>query len=168
MATKVASVSIFTSLTDCDEALRRLAECQRRVDILNAKANDKIAPIQEALAKNTAEDLAVIASLNANLAGYTKEHCDEWTGRSAVLNFGTLFLRRVTKLAPLSKWTWVKVLERLVERKRKEFIRVKEETDREAIERAKLDDEQLKDLGLCWDTDDSFSYKLAEIEAQPT
>ena len=167
-ATRVTAATVLPNWQAVDDAGRELGEITRRVAAVEAKANEKVDAVRAKLAEDTAEDLGRKQRLEIDIKDFTEAHVGELDGRRKVLNFITVMLRRTSSLKPLPKWTWAKVLERLQQRGRREFIRVKEEPNKEAIVAADLAEKAMDDLGLRLVGEDSFSYELAEIEAQPT
>ncbi len=165
---KVEVATVLRSWDDVDAAGKDLGERKRRVEAAEAKANARIDEIKTKLAGDTSEDLAMIQRHEADIQAFTVANQDGLTGRSRKLNFIHVFLKASSSLKTASKWTWAMVLDRLTERGRSEFIRVKEEVDKEAIRAADLPVEQLTDLGMRLVTEDSFSYELPEVTAQPT
>jgi len=149
------------SLTEVDGTLRELGEIQRDLLIIEAAAQETV---DAAKAKAKAEGTALIAkrkSLEAALEQYAIHHSDNFKKRrSRKLTFGKIGFRKGTGMfKTLKGWNWTQVLADLKRRRRSEFIRTKEETNREALEAAfrekKLTDDQLAAFGLKWDT--SFS-----------
>lgn len=169
MASKrVTPAALLSSWDDVDSCLKEIAERQRRVDAAKASAAAKITAINEKLEQEIGTDVALITRAETDIAAYTTAHQDQLTGRSKQLTHGVVRLRAATELKPLNKWTFAKVLERLKELKRMDFIRIKEEVNKEAIIDAKMDPTTMATIGVRLVTRDSFSYELTEARTAST
>lgn len=68
------------------------------------------------------------------LEGWASENADEFGKlKSLTMQHGTLGWRQSTKLKTLAKWTWDRVLEKLKLLKLHEYVRTKEEVNKDVI-----------------------------------
>ena len=146
---------------EADEMVRRIGD--RRIDIAKAQACAKarVDNIKEVLANTTAplaEECDLLArSLEAFCAHHPEGFGDK---RSREMAYGKVGWRKSTKLKIKSvAQTLEKIVEFFGPKKAQQYIRTKQEPDKEAL--AKLDDMQLKQVGCVRDVGDEFFVEPA-------
>jgi len=120
--------------------------------------------LDEKLAKARAEHEHALSDLNKQidekaelLQGWAEGNEAEFGKlKSLAMQHGTLGWRQSSKLKPLLKWTWDRVLAKLQEVGQRTFIRTKEEVNKDALRDAGLSAEELKDLGVRLVSEDTF------------
>ncbi|GBC62510.1 host-nuclease inhibitor protein Gam [Desulfonema ishimotonii] len=153
---------VIKNLKDADSAMAEIGHLAREIggikmnaaseiDRIKADADAKITP----LAKR-------IKEIEAGLSFYAEYNKDDLfqTARSRDLVFGVFGFRRSTKLKPLAKWTWKKVLGALKDGGFKEAIALKERENREVL--SQWPDDRLASVGVARDARDSFWYEVKE------
>lgn len=162
---------LLESWDDVNLTLRRLGQIERDMNLIRDAMKEQI----ETAKSNAEEELNPLEMdhkrLSAALEQFAIHHKEEFekAPRSRKLMFGKIgFHKTPGKFKPLRKWNWKQVLEKLQELGKKQFIRVKEEVDKEALEKAykeqQISDDSLEIYGLKWHTDDEFYFELFEEE----
>lgn len=151
---------IIKNIDEADRALQELCEISREVELINLEGNEKIDAVKadmqvRALPLNQRAEV-IGAALNAYALGNKKELFAK--GKSKELNFGTIGFRASTKIKTASKVKWENVIERLKEHSLLDFIRLKEEVDKEKLKKA--DSVVLEIAGCVVQTEDVFFYEL--------
>lgn len=151
---------IIENIDEADRALQELCEISREVELINLEGNEKIDAVKadmqvRALPLNQRAEV-IGAALNAFAIGNKKELFKKEKSRE--LNFGTIGFRASTKIKTASKVKWENVLERLKEHELIDFIRVKEEVDKEKLKKAETS--VLETVGCQVLTEDTFFYEL--------
>ena len=151
---------------DADLALMEIATIEREMNLCVAALEEKI---NEARAQEH-EQIKPLAvqhkALEAALKKFAVHHKDDLgKRRSRKLTHGIIGWRKGTgKFKTLKGWTWEKVLEKLSRLRMVRFLRVKEEVDKEALEKlyraGGLSDERLAGFGLQWHVPDEFYYEI--------
>jgi phage host-nuclease inhibitor protein Gam len=139
MARYKPNLGQIDSLEDADGALREIGLAENELKTIDAAAHKKIAEIKDAAEKEGEPLRKAIAELSAKIQAYAEYNRDELFKdgkKSLVLSFGIFGWRKSTKisvkkttLALLKKAGWL------------EFVRIKEEPDKEAM--GSLDDKSL-------------------------
>jgi phage host-nuclease inhibitor protein Gam len=145
--------SKLKTLEDVEKAVREILEYKIFLTAKTAEANDAVSkamtPFESIIrgAKDTVENLT------ESVYEYLEENKKEFEvpPRSIKLAAGTIGFRLGKEhLKPLSKWTWAKVLEALVEKKEKDYLRPSTEVNRERLleDSKKIGKAGLKEFGL--------------------
>jgi len=130
------------SWDDVDAALAEIAEHQGAIAQAKADADE-------------AKD--AIAEVEPEIESFVREHEEDLLERSRAFENGRVWLRKATRLGLVGRWSWRKVLDGLIEAKRRALIRTKREVDKEALDQ--LTDDQLAELRVKRVTDDVFGYE---------
>jgi phage host-nuclease inhibitor protein Gam len=147
----------ITGWDDVDKVLLEIAELERRIAERKAEA-ERIVETTKAAAAAALEPLTRMhKDLLTYLEAFVREHESEMTGRSRALVHGRVWLRRVTVLTARS---WQRALDWLLDNKRMDYVRVKYEVNKEALESAP--ERTLQACGVRWKTKDAFGYELGE------
>lgn len=154
------------SWDDVNTTLHRIAEINARVSNAKAKADLKRLEIERALDDATKVEIEEKLQLEGNIELFCKDHRDEFDeSRTKRFVFGLVKLRWLPpKLVTRGKRTWATVLEELKRRKMGDFIRVKEEPDKDALKGLK--EEQLREVGCDLVQDEEFFYEAFETELE--
>lgn len=153
-------IMTISSIDEADKALQELCEISREVELINLEGNEKIDSVKaemqaKALPLNQRAEV-IGAALNAYALGNKKELFAK--EKSKALNFGTIGFRASTKIKTMSKVKWEDVFARLKENSLLDFIRIKEEVDKEKLKKA--DSSMLELVGCQVVTEDTFFYEL--------
>jgi phage host-nuclease inhibitor protein Gam len=178
---KVDAAPVYTDWAEVDDALRQIRELDAKVGKAEAEANKLRARADEACAA-VADDLKLKKQLEKNMAEFCTARLPELLpAKSKKLNHGTIQFNSskecVVKqgftitaalgvmLAPLQE-----PLNRLVEKLRKRYVRVKTEIDKASAltdyNAGTIKNEKLGELGLEVVEKDNFGYTLADKPAQ--
>ncbi len=159
-------IMTITSIEDADKALQELCELSREIDLINLDGQDRIdaikADMQAKALPVTQRKEILEASLTAFSLGNKKELFTK--EKSKILNFGTIGFRSSTKLKTASKIKWEQVLEKLKEKSLVDYIRTKDEVDKEKLKKA--DSNLLTEVGCQIITEDVFFYELDKEKVQ--
>ena len=146
------------SLEDVDAALAQIAARKRQIDLIGLGVAEQIDEIKARAAAETEPIRLEIAALEL----FSKK-------KSVQLQFGIVGFRASSKLKTLKKWTFERVLTTLRDTGMREYIRVKEEVDKEKLKG--LAPETLAGIGCAVVQEDVFYYELPEQpqpETQPS
>jgi phage host-nuclease inhibitor protein Gam len=138
------------------------------------------AEMDEELSSTRKRYETTIGNLDARIEVMTKE-AREWalansgefgSKKSIAFTQGVIGFRTGTpKLKTLAGWTFARVLNELIGRRLKNFIRVKQDVDKEAIIAAHsatdLSNSDLKELGVKVEQDETFYVEPAVTENEP-
>lgn len=157
-----ATAVVIKSTEEADTVLARIAAHKRRIELIDLSAAEEIDEVKARAAAEAEPIKQEIAGLEQSLLRYADYARDElFRGRKSLqLTLGTIGYRLSTKLKTLPKWTFERVLESLKAGNKTEYIRIKEEVDKERLRGAVP--ELLKQHGLRLVTDDVFFYELSE------
>ena len=154
-----------------DQALKELGEIQRDLELIQISEDECIAHIREDTKTQSRPLIDRRKILEASLEQFAIHHKDDFSKRtrSRKLPFGKVGWRLGTgKFKTLKGWTWTKVSELLDTMGRRDFLRVKKEADKEALEKAyragKIDTTWLFNYGLQWQKNDEFYYEAVVPE----
>lgn len=153
-------IMTISSIDEADKALQELCELSREIELINLEGNEKIdsvkAEMQAKALPLTQRTEVIGAALNAYALGNKKELFAK--EKSKALNFGTIGFRASTKIKTMSKIKWEDVFARIKENSLLDFIRTKEEVDKEKLKKA--DSSTLEIVGCQVVTEDTFFYEL--------
>lgn len=163
------SVTIIkiNSLEEADSTLAQIAECRRHLGLIQNGLNEDIDKLK-LQAEGSAEPIRQeLAMLERGLASFAADNkADLFKQRKSItLSFGTLGFRQTSKLKPLPKSTFNKILSALQERGLKQYIRTKLEVDREALKEAPP--ETIMEVGAYIEVSDDFFYATDEHSLSP-
>lgn len=159
------------SLSDMDAALAQIAARRRQIDLVSLGAAEQIDEIKTRAAAETEPIRLEIAALELAIGRFAEAGKAELFGKrkSIQLQFGIVGFRASSKLKTLRKWTFERVLTTLRDTGMREYIRVKEEVDKEKLKG--LSPETLAGIGCTVVSEDVFFYELPEQpepETQPS
>ena len=166
-----ATTVVIKSTEEADTVLARIAAHKRRIELIDLSAAEEIDEVKARAAAEAEPIKQEIAGLEQSLLRYADYARDElFRGRKSLqLTFGTIGYRLSTKLKTLPKWTFERVLTTLRDTGMREYIRVKEEVDKEKLKG--LAPETLAGIGCAVVQEDVFYYELPEQpepETQPS
>lgn len=155
--------STLKSWDEVDKALKSIAAIKAMVMALEGEWNDERIKLQN-------KYQPALDRYNADIIGRERDvqlYCEENKSlfeetRSRSLNFGTVGFRLGTgALKTLKGFTW-EAVKNVVKKSKKyatDFIRVKEDLDKQAILGAQLKEQELANLGMFIHQEDSFYYE---------
>ena len=139
------------SLSDCNEALRDLGRLDILIETTQARCDRKILDAKS-LAEQTASPLvSKKRELEADLELYYSQGVDELEadGKKTVeFIVGRMGRRLSHELKPLTKMRWCNVLALLISAGQRQFVRTREDVDKEALRGAGLSKQRLFELGV--------------------
>jgi phage host-nuclease inhibitor protein Gam len=164
MAKRKKPLNVFPikSMNDANDALGEIAKQQRILADIETKMNDDIDAIKAtATAKATVHEKKLQGFENGLQAfsEYSKDDLFQ-NKKSIELSFGTIGFRKASKLKPMTKNTWARVLEILKEKGLKSAIRVKESPNKEIL--GEWSEEKLSTVNVQRKTVDQFWYEVKE------
>ncbi len=158
----------INSLEEADSALAQIAELRRHLGLIQNALNEDIDRLKlqaEGQAEPIRQDLVLLEQGLAAFALDNKE--DLFKQRKSInLSFGTVGFRQTSKIKPLPKFTFGRILEALQEHNLKQYIRIKQDVDREALKNAAP--ETIMEVGAYIEISDDFFYETAEQQLAPT
>lgn len=150
------------SLEDVDSGLARIAALKRQIDLINLSAAERMDEIKTGAAAEIEPIKQEIGGIELSIGRFAEAGKEELFSKkkSLQLTFGIIGFRASSKLKPKSKWTFERVLSVLKERGMTDFIRTKEEVDKEKLKG--LAPETLSEVGCTVKTEDAFYYELPD------
>jgi phage host-nuclease inhibitor protein Gam len=158
----------ISSFVDVGKALFEMAKAQIKIKAAEAEMNDEINAIKKKYDTRTAAARELVTVLSGDIETYCKLNKAEFEKtRSKEFSAGTIGFRNTPpKVVAFAKKFTIAVILGNLKNQRPEYVRTKEEIDKESILGAyaakNIDDEQLKALGLKVDNDDQFFINLKE------
>lgn len=153
---------VIKSTEEADIVLARIAAHRRQLELIDLSAAEEIDRIRTRAAAEAEPIKQEISGLEQSLVRYADYAKDElFRGRKSIqLTFGTIGYRMSTRLKTLPKWTFERVLHALKLAGKTDYIRIREEVDKERLRGA--DPDMLKQYGLRLVSEDTFYYELPE------
>lgn len=150
------------SLEDVDIALGRIATLKREIGLINMGAAEEMDAIKARAATESEPLRQRIADMELSIGRFAETRKEELFSKkkSLQLTFGIIGFRASSKLKTKAKWTFERVLSALKERGMTDFIRTKEEVDKEKLKG--LTPEILSEVGCTVKTEDAFYYELPD------
>jgi phage host-nuclease inhibitor protein Gam len=164
---KTTNRSSLSSWQEVDEKLRVIAINKAFIARKEAEMNKRILEIQKKHEEETRESRDRVTASEKEIELFCQEHRDEFSEvKTKVLNYGLVSFRLTSpKLTTLKGFTWETALKLLKKLNMTNFIRVKEEIDKEAIKTQLSDDPKgLASVGLVITQSESFYYEVFEKE----
>lgn len=156
---QIQTVNI-TTIEEADNALKDLCALNRELDLINIDTQEKVDAIKaqaQASAMPVNQQIEVLgAALNAFCVANKKELFAK--SKSKQVTFGLLGFRLSTKLKTQSKVKWDQVLGRLQDMNLNDYIRTKQEVDKEKLKSAS--ETVIKEAGCQLVQEDVFFYEL--------
>lgn len=156
---KVASEPMMKSWAEVDDALRDIRECSHVLAELGVERDRRIDSAKDDYAKNALPMQNRMKKLEGYVKEYTDAHRAELTGKSRVLNFGTVGYRLSSKLGFTGK-TIADVIATLKGMGKTELIKTTETLDKEALRKQPAD--VLFAVGGYIKQTDEFYYDVSE------
>lgn len=153
----------LTTYDDADQVLRKIGEINRRIEAIEATANDAIDRAKQEAKRACEPHKALRADLERQLKEFAHAHrADFAERRSRELVFGTLSFRRSTSIVIKSIGDTLAALKSLG---LSQCIRTVEECDKEAMR--ELSTETLASVGAALKETDSFGYEVKVEDIAP-
>ncbi len=150
-----------TSLDEADECLSLIVQAATEIKRIEAERDEKIIKARNEVAEDLVDLRLEIEQHEIALQDFGDNNKELFKEpRSHDLTFGTIGFHKGTKLETLKKWTWKKVLVKLLKLKKRSALRFKPEVNKEKLKT--WDDEQLKKIGVGKVEEDHFSYSLKD------
>ena len=167
---KANSEPILGGFGAVDATLKKVAEIDRQITLIESTKNEEIDKAKTNALEFSTPLTGEKKELVRNLRDYCEFNKEQFAKqRSKKLNWGTIGFRVTPPaLKPLSKWTWPKVLAKLKETGRSDFIAIKESVDKDAIRKAKLESTGLSIYGMKLESKDEFYFETAEDTLKDT
>lgn len=158
----LAPVYPIHSLEDVDNALGKIAALKRQIDLVTMGAAEEMDAIKARASAESEPFRQQIAGLELSIGRFAEAEKESLFAKkkSLRLTFGVIGFRASSKLKTKAKWTFERVLATLKDRGMKDFIRVKEEIDKEKLKC--LAPDALSEVGCTVKTEDAFYYELPE------
>lgn len=158
-----------TSLKDwaeVDEQLRVIGIKDAFIAKKEAEMNTAILKVQKQFEAETVDARAVKVAAEKEIELFCQERRDEFVdSKTKALNYGLVAFRLSTpKLNVLKGFTWDSVIKLLKKFKMDEFIRVKEDVDRDAIKTKITEPKDLASIGLAITQSENFYYETFKKE----
>lgn len=159
------------SLDDVDAALAQIAARKRQIDLIGLGVAEQVDEIKTRAAAETEPIRLEIAALELAIGVSPKRARRNCSAKRSPCSSssGIVGFRASSKLKTLKKWTFERVLATLRDTGMREYIRVKEEVDKEKLKG--LAPETLAGIGCTVVQEDVFYYELPEQpepETQPS
>lgn len=163
--TKVKLECHLKSWGDVDEAMKRLAECERIRDGLTSDMNAELDAVKNRYAAMTAPVLERIAHYNADVCEFVTQHRGDMEGKTKELNFGSTGFRISTKLKYNRGVKSADVVAALLRLKLKDCIKTTQTVITDALRKKPAD--VLNEVGAYLDKEDAFWLETKRETIQP-
>ena len=159
---KPLNVYPVKTLEDANEALEQIASLRRFVEAEELIMNEQIDQLKAETEMKTMGNLERIKSLENGLQAFCEFNKAELfkRRRSVDLIFGIIGFRKATKLAPLPKITWARIVEIMEEKGLMSGVRVKKSANKEVM--GEWSDEKLGQVNARRVVSDDFWYEIKE------
>lgn len=134
---QTAQAAVVADMKQADDALRRMAELDRSLGDIRARMNEEIDRTKATMAAEAEPLEAERKGLELALEMFAEGNkvLFEGKARSVDLTFGRIGFRLAAGLRVLARRTWDNVLEQVKAMGRMDAIRIKEELDKQVLER---------------------------------
>ncbi len=157
---KVAAEPILTSYTDVDSSILAWTNLDSEIESISNETQKKINTLKAKLERQIEPLVAKKVRLEKDLEDYHEYHKSDFEKiRSKKLSFGIVGFRASTELKYLKSWTAKKVLEKLKELGRVEFIKKSESVKKGEIKGSDLGDEILAQFGCYRHENNEFYFE---------
>jgi len=162
---KPKNTPVLTSLDEVDEILLELSGIDRAIEKIDTQASEGLVRIKKEAQEAVEPFLERQKLLQASLEQFAIHNKEEFKYvRSRKLRFGIIGFRKTSgKFKILAGWKWSEVTEKLITLKKKKYVRIKKNTDKEALEKdfrnKVLSHSDIESFGLKWFVDDEFYYE---------
>ncbi|MBE3574562.1 MAG: host-nuclease inhibitor Gam family protein [Firmicutes bacterium] len=161
MARQRFAAPSLKSWEEVDMNLKDICEIELQVEALEAELTQKISDLRLEKEMQAKPLLERKEKLGLEIKDFVERHLDELNGRSRVLNFGTVGLRRTTSILLRNVKA---VLEALKARGMKDCIITKESVSKDALK--EYPDEVLASIGVRRKTEDVIWYETDRARLQ--
>ncbi|HLP71206.1 MAG TPA: host-nuclease inhibitor Gam family protein, partial [Rhizobium sp.] len=156
---RVTGKGLIQNWDEADAALRRLAEIERQRQGKENAMNGWINEVKEKYQQEVSPLLEETKQLEGELRRFCEERRADFEGaQSLKLHFGTVSFRRGRGITLHNTESTLAAIRKLYGPKATQFIRVKEELNREALEG--MTDEELQTVGCSRKTKETFGYEI--------
>ena len=157
---KIQAQPHLKSYDEVDFAIRAWWECDAKVAALATKQQQELNKITDKYSKEADPHISEKLRLEQDIKDYCEFHQEDFEKeKTRLLTFGKIGFRKSSKLATLKGWTWAKVLAKLKELARLEFVRTKEEVNKDAIKQADMGAKVLQSFGCQIIDEESFWFE---------
>lgn len=167
MAKKInAQTTSLKSWEDVNETLRLIATINATVDKATAEYNLSRLALDKKLEEKTSDILEEKKLHERNIELFCKDNRSDFDdSRTRTFLYGLVKLRWLPpKLITRAKFTWSRVMEELKHSKMLDYIRVKEEPDKDKLKN--LEPDKLRALGLDVAQDEEFYYEAFQRDSE--
>ena len=170
MATKKLSDQTTTLQTwdEVNDSLHKIARINATVAKFSSAAEIKKLKIEKELDEQTATFIQQKMQLERDIELFAKDNRDAFDeSRTKLFTFGLVKLRWLPKkVSMLPKWTIAKAIAEIKRLKKyaDDFIRVKEEINKDAIQASNLPADELAKFGVVMTQDEEFYYESFKTE----
>lgn len=161
---KTTNKSSLGAWADVDDRLRVIAINKAFVGNKEAAMNKKLLEIQQAHEEATLAARTNIVAAEKEIEMFCLEHRDEFMiVKTKPLNYGLVSFRLTTpKLNLLKGFTWETALKLFKKLGMTEFVRTKEELDKDAVKAKLTEPRDLAEVGLAITQGETFYYEVFE------
>lgn len=160
----------LSSWAEVDNCLQDIAIQSNKVKEIEADMNSAIINLQEKYQPKLNELNSEIMGIEKNIELFCLDHKEEFGGKKTKeLNYGLVSFRTGTpKLATLKGFTWdaVKNLVKATKKYAVQFIRIKEDLDKQGILASGMKNPELAKIGVHIVQEESFGYEVYYKESK--
>lgn len=157
---KVAAAPILESFDQVDQAIREWYALDAEVEKIAVAQQDQINKIKSRFVGQAKDAIARKMRLEKDVQDFCEYYSDMFAKeKSKKLTFGTVGFRKSTRLVYLRGWDAKRVLAKLKELGRFEFIKKTESVKRDEIKKAELDAEAMRLFGCTIKHEDKFWFE---------
>lgn len=155
---KQKGLLVFRNWDEVNQALKEVADIDRKVTRIEADMNNKINDIKADAERAATSLLERKKILETNIKEYTESYADEFkVTKSKKFMYGTVGFRKTSKITMKNIKA---IIEALKQNKMLDCITVTEKINKEELE--KYDDASLEKIGVKRNVKDRFFYELSE------
>ena len=160
----VLNLHVIKDLVGADSTLAEIAELNRHIDVIEAGMNEQIDQLKLHAENDCQPYKQRREELEQALMHFAKENKENLFGKAKTqrLTFGNLGFRQSTTLMPKAKGGFARVLEVLQEHELDQYIRTKQEVDKEALHGAS--EKTMVLVGVRLQVSNTFFYEINEQE----
>ena len=158
----VEATALVASWDEANKTLKRICELTILKRIREDKALLRINEIRERLGEDCKSLNEELKTLEAGLKLFAEAEQKKTNFKTKLLDFGSIFFRKSSKLKLARKFTWEGVIECLRAAGRKDLLRETVEVNKDAVKAGEFTDEELVRWGMVIDETTPFKYELNE------
>jgi phage host-nuclease inhibitor protein Gam len=161
---KTTTKSTLLKIEDVDDSLKNIGYINARIKAAEAVMNEQQLTIQQRYEETTRTDREEKLRLEKEIELYCMSNRDAFGNSKLMrLNFGEVAFRLSTaSLRTLKGYTWDSVMRMLKKLNMTQYIRTKEEVDKEALKAQLTDTKDFAQIGLTLTQSESFYYEVFE------